>query len=170
MLPKLANLAQPCRTPLVIAVRTHLGYIPFEGRLGRKLSDAEKFYIEVKRANLQPVKKVTYTFDPVREDHHSIRNFMYWFNKSKVLATNNKLVSKTEILDNRAEPKIVYDLVDGRQLEIRTGLLTALEIATVVNQYLLPLVKEEEAVVETKSAKAAAAGGGGGKKGGKGKK
>ena len=51
--------------------------------------------------------------------------------------------------------------------------MTALEIARVTNQYLLPLVKEEVAVIETKSAKAAAAGsggGGGGKKGGKGKK
>ena len=38
--------------------RTHLGYIPFEGRIGKKLSNVEKFYIEAKRANLQPVKKV----------------------------------------------------------------------------------------------------------------
>ncbi len=38
--------------------RTHMGYIPFEGRIGRKLSNVEKFYLEAKRANLQPVKKV----------------------------------------------------------------------------------------------------------------
>ncbi len=35
-----------------------MGYIPFEGRIGRKLSNVEKFYLEAKRANLQPVKKV----------------------------------------------------------------------------------------------------------------
>jgi len=128
----------------------------------------EKFYHEAKRANLQPVKKVTYSFDPVREDHHSIRNFMFWWNNPKVLATNVKLLVKTEVADDRREPKILFDLVDGRQLEIRTSLLTALEIATVTNQYLLPLVKEEEAVIETKSAKAAAAGAS--KKGGKGKR
>jgi hypothetical protein len=37
-----------------------MGYIPFEGRIGRKLSNVEKFYLEAKRANLQPVKKVCY--------------------------------------------------------------------------------------------------------------
>lgn len=171
--PSLARsirLVQPARTPLLITVRTHLGYIPFEGRVGRRLSNSEKFYIEAKRANLQPVKKVTYSFDPVREDHHSIRNFMYWWNNPKVLATNNKLLIKTEVVDDRREPKILFDLVDGRQLEIRTALLSALEIATVTNQYLLPLVKEEVVAVETKSAKAAAGSGGGASKKGKGKK
>ena len=53
-------------TPLVMSVRTHLGYIPFEGRMGgHVLSNPEKFFIEHKKANLQPVKKVTYSFDPM---------------------------------------------------------------------------------------------------------
>jgi len=143
-------------------VRTHLGYIPFEGRLGRKLTNKELFLKELKIANIQPVKKITYTFDPIREDYQSIRNFMYFWNKPKVLETNIKVIIKTDIVDDRREPVINFELTDGRELEVRTGNLTELEIARVVNYYLLPLVKEEVAQTETKSAKGA--GGGGAKK------
>merc|ERR1712066_632442 len=114
---------------------------------------------EVKRANLQPVVKVTYIFDPMRADHHSLRNFMFFWNTKKVLRTNLKLAVKTEIVDDRSDPLVNFQLNDGRNLEIQTGLLTELEIAGIVNHYLLPLVKEEEEVVETKSAKGAAQGG-----------
>jgi len=161
------RLVQPTRPPQVESVRTHLGYIPFEGRVGKKLSNTELFLHELKRANIQPVKKVTYTFDPMRQDFQSIRNFMYFWNRPKVLDTNPKIVIKTEIVDDRQEPCIKFNLQDGRDLEIRTGNLTELEIACVVNHYLLPLVEAEKTAVATKGGKAAAASGsskGGGKK------
>lgn len=151
-------------SPLKTLVRTHLGYIPFEGRLSPQLNNMQKFILEHKKANLQPVTKVTYTFDPMLENYHSIRNFMFFWNTKKVKATNIKLIVKTEIVDDRRDPKITFDLNDGRQLEIRSGNLTELEIATIVNSYLLPLVKAEE-VTDTLSKGAAAAAGGG--KGGK---
>jgi len=62
---------------------------------------------------------------------------------------------------------VYYALVEIAQ--IRCGNLTELEIATVVNHYLLPLVKEEEKATLTKSEKGAGQGAKGGK-GGKGKK
>eukprot|EP00092_Neocalanus_flemingeri_P022591 GFUD01024499.1.p1 GENE.GFUD01024499.1~~GFUD01024499.1.p1 ORF type:complete len:179 (+),score=37.65 GFUD01024499.1:57-539(+) len=151
--------------PLKTIVRTHLGYIPFEGRLGPQLNNMQKFILEHKKANLQPVTKVTYTFDPIKENYHSLRNFMFFWNTKKVKATNVKLLVKTEIVDDRRDPKITFDLNDGRQLEIRSGNLTELEIATIVNSYLLPLVKEEEATDTLSKGAAAAAGGKGGKKG-----
>jgi len=81
---------------------------------------------------------------------------MFMWNSKKVRATNIKTIVKTEIVDDRRDPKITFDLNDGRQLEIRTGNLTELEIATIVNSYLLPLVKEEVASeVVSKGAKAA---------------
>jgi len=142
-------------SPLKTLVRTHLGYIPFEGRLGRRPTNWSKFYAEHRNANLQPVSKVTYTFDPIKENIHSLRNFMFMWNSKKVRATNIKMIVKTEIVDDRRDPIITFDLNDGRQLEIRTGNLTELEIATIVNSYLLPLVKEEElSEVVSKGAKA----------------
>merc|ERR1712142_1104168 len=117
-------------SPLKTLVRTHLGYIPFEGRLGRRPTNWSKFYAE-------------------------LRNVMFMWNSKKVRATNIKMIVKTEIVDDRRDPIITFDLNDGRQLEIRTGNLTELEIATVVNSYLLPLVKEEElSEVVSKGAKA----------------
>ena len=99
-------------------VRSHLGYIPFEGRMAPQLNNAQKFLLEYKKANLQPVKKVTYSFDPIKENHHSLRNFMFFWNAKKVKSTNVKLIVKTEILDDRSDPRIVFDLNDGRQLEV----------------------------------------------------
>jgi len=155
--PLLASVQEA--SPQTISVRTHLGYIPFEGRLGRKLSNKELFLKELRIANIQPVKKITYTFDPIREDYQSIRNFMYFWNKPKVLETNIKVIIKTDIVDDRREPVINFELTDGRNLEVRTSKLTELEIARVVNYYLLPLVKEEVVQAETKAAKGAGAGG-----------
>jgi hypothetical protein len=150
-------------TPLVTSVRTNLGYIPFEGRVGRKLSNTEHFLFELRKANIQPAKKITYTFDPMREDYQSIRNFMYFWNRPKVLDTNIKVLIKTDIVDDRREPVILIELKDKRVIEVRTSKLTELEIARIVNHYLLPLVEEDEVQAETKASKAAA----GGKKKGK---
>jgi len=151
-------LLQSPTLPTVAAVRTHLGYIPFEGRMTIPQTNQVKFFQQIKLANNQPVKKITYTFDPMTMNCHSLRNFMFFWNTTRVKKTNLKMISKVEIVDDRRDPTVVFNLNDGRDLEIRTANLTELEIATVVNTYLLPLVKEEEAVVVTKSEKAAAGG------------
>merc|ERR1712173_399864 len=108
-----------------------------------------------KKANMQPVTKATYTFDPMTENCHSLRNFMFFWNTKKVRKTNLKIATKVTVVDDRSEPTILMNLNDGRDLEIRCGNLTELEIATVVNHYLLPLVKEEEKATLTKSEKGA---------------
>jgi len=145
--------------PVYISVRTHMGYIPASGRIGRVPLKDEQTLLEFRKLDVQPVKKATFTFDPMLANYHSIRNVMYFFNKPKVLEGNVKIIVKTEIVDDRREPTINLDLNDGRTLEIKTGNLNELEIIRVINYYLLPLVTEEKAAAETKSAK-----GGGGKK------
>merc|ERR1712059_73655 len=131
------------------------GYIPFEGRMGMHPSNEMKFHLEMRNSNLQPVKKVTYTFDPMTQNCHTLRNFMFFLNTKKVKKTNLKMVSKVEIVDDRRDPTILMNLADGRDLEIRTGNLTELEISIIVNTYLLPLVKEDEVETVTKSEKKA---------------
>merc|ERR1712113_755742 len=79
--------------------------------------------------------------------------FMFFWNTKKVRKTNLKMATKVTVVDDRSEPTILMNLNDGRDLEIRCGNLTELEIATVVNHYLLPLVKEEEKATLTKSEK-----------------
>jgi len=149
----------------VTQVRHHLGYIPFEGRLGAYPTEKVKLSLELGRTNLQPVNKINYVFDPFTEDHYSLRNYMYHINGRKRKETNRKCIHKTTILDDRSSPYIQLDLSDGRQLELRTGNLTVREIASIVNNYVLPLVKEEEVgEAATKAAKGAGAGGKKGRK------
>jgi len=155
----------PPSLPILSSVRTHLGYIPFEGRTSAYPTNLVKFLLEMKQANLQPVKKVTYTFDPMTLNCHSLRNVMFFLNTKKVKRTNLKLLNKVEIVDDRRDPTILMNLHDGRDLEIRTGNLVEHEIVTVVNTYLLPLVKDEEVATVTKSEKAAASGKSGKKRG-----
>lgn len=57
------------------------------------------------------------------------------------------------------------DLVLRSCFQVKTGNLTELEIATVVNYYLLPLVQEVEEVETVSKGAAKAAGGAKGKKG-----
>jgi len=156
-----SSVCSKLQSPLLISARTHLGYIPYQGRLGRQLSNHERFLIEMRKINLQPIKKATFTFDPMRYDYDSIRNFMYFFNKPKVLETNVKVAIKTDIVDDRSDPLLKLELNDGRDLEIKTGNLSELDILRVMNYFVLPLVSEEKAALETKSSKA---GGGAGKK------
>ena len=107
--------------------------------------------------------QATYTFDPMTENCHSLRNFMFFWNTKKIRRTNLKLATKVSVVDDRSEPTILMNLNDGRDLEVpvlenfslrvlfemlsmsgvqmRCGNLTELEIASVVNHYLLPLVK-----------------------------
>jgi hypothetical protein len=126
--------------------------------LGRTISNKEQFLVEMRQMNIQPVKKATFSFDPMRNDFTSIRHFMYFFHKPKVLEKNLKIAIKTEVLDDRTEPMIKLELNDGRVMEIKTSNLTELEILRVCNYYLLPLVTEEK-VMETKSSKGAGSGG-----------
>ena len=43
---------------MLASVRTHLGYIPFEGRTAAPPNQMVKFTLELKKANMQPVTKV----------------------------------------------------------------------------------------------------------------
>merc|ERR1719270_2977749 len=99
---------------------------------GHILKNSQKFFIEHKKANLQPVKKVTYTFDPMTSNWKSLRHFMFFWSSKKVKATNGKLLTKTEIVDDRRDPKILFELNDGRELEVKTGILKELPKLQVV--------------------------------------
>jgi len=134
--------------------------MPFEGRLRPHPTEPREFHAEIARTNLQPVNKITCVFDPFTEDYYSLRNYMYFVNRRKTKETNRRCIHKTNVVDDRSSPYIQLELNDGRLLELRTGNLSVLEIASIVNNYVLPLVKEEEEVQQTtKAAKGAGQGG-----------
>ena len=44
---------------------------------------------------------------------------MFFWQTKKVKATAPKLITKTEVVDDRREPRILFNLNDGRELEVR---------------------------------------------------
>ena len=62
--------------------------------------------------------QATYTFDPMTENCHSLRNFMFFWNTKKVRKTNLKMATKVTVVDDRSEPTILMNLNDGRDLEV----------------------------------------------------
>ena len=52
------------------------------------------------------------------ENCHSLRNFMFFWNTKKIRRTNLKMASKVSVVDDRSEPTILFNLNDGRDLEV----------------------------------------------------
>ena len=44
---------------------------------------------------------------------------MFFWQTKKVKATAPKLITKTEVVDDRRQPRILFNLNDGRELEVR---------------------------------------------------
>lgn len=125
--------------------RTHTGYIPYEGPLGRQpRNDSDRFNRVCLQVNLQPVKKVTYQFDPFRPDVRSIRYVMTRLSIRRIRATNVKCVFKTDVLSDGSDPLIKFDLNDGRTLKFKAGTLSEFDIVSNLNRIVLPLVVAEE--------------------------
>lgn len=138
-------------------VRHHTGYIPFEGRHGpdRNCMD-RKVVDQTKALNLQPVAKIQFTFDPIREDVMSIRHFMFITSFPKVRKTNPRVIYKTSVVSDRSEPEIKVELVDdGPKIVFKPSRLSVLDILYEFNKIVLPLVKDEvePSATQTKSAK-----------------
>ena len=80
-----AHLFRQSLFPLCPALsRSHVGYIPFEGRFGVRDSPYHRFREQRASIDLQPVKKVTFSVDPFRRDSGGIRNAMHAFSHDKV--------------------------------------------------------------------------------------
>ncbi len=134
----------------VVPTRSHTGYIPFEGKLPNTDSPERRFYNQCKLVNLQPCKKVTYTFDPFLKSAETVRKVMFVLSGEKVRATNPKCLFKVDVIDNRADPVIQVDLGgdnEGKKVVFEAAFLNAHEVLSEFNRLLLPLVKVEETVV-----------------------
>ena len=128
-----------------VPARSHTGYIPFEGKLGFvPKTDEKRFDLECTKVNLQPVKKISYQFDPFRPNVRSIRYTMNKLSYRRTRATNIKCQFKTEVLSDGSDPLIKVELNDGRLIKIKAGTLSEFDIVSNLNRILLPLVVEED--------------------------
>ena len=162
------------RAPMLASVRTHLGYIPFEGRTAAPPNQMVKFTLELKKANMQPVTKVHKLKIGFRIIIQSFTGHLHlWPNDWKLpqFAEFHVLLEHEESAKDQPEngdqgdcggrsqwahhsheferrpgswgleERLCVYYVSTGIAQIRCGNLTELEIATVVNHYLLPLVK-----------------------------
>lgn len=139
---------------LIIPNRTHLGYIARQGQAKQYDNPWARTKLQLVKVNMKPVKRVHYTFDPFHPRVDSIRNVIYHFSCERIQKSNPKCIFKTEVVCNRSEPTLKVELDEGNSLLFKTAHLNEEEIVTMINDYVLPRVKEETpAVTESKGAK-----------------
>jgi len=142
---------------LIVPNRTHLGYIPRQGRSKQYDDPWSRTKLQLIKVNMKPVKRVHYTFDPFHPRVDSIRHVIHHYSCERIQKSNPKCIFKTEVVCNRSEPTLKVELDEGNSLLFKTAHLTVEEIVTMINDYVLPRVKEETAVVtESKGAKTTA--------------
>jgi len=154
--------------PGASSVRHHTGYIAYEGRLGYTENDQTRLISQSKALNLQPLKKITFSFDPFRPEVKGIRDVMFSVSHKKCRASNPKCAVKTEILSDGSQPLVKLEFADNvtaengvkrKPLVFRAATMTGLEMLYEMNRILLPLIKEkEEEAVGSKAAKLMGAG------------
>ena len=146
-------------TPLstTVQTRSHTGYIGFEGRFWKRESDKIRRLLQSNSLNLQPIKKITFRFDPFSPDCQGIRTLMYSVSFQRTRATNPKCVVKTEVLSDGSEQYVRLDFNDDleeKPVVFRAGTLTCLEMLYLINKMTLPLVKtKDDPAMSTKASK-----------------
>ena len=151
--------------PNVVAtapVRTHTGYIPFEGRVPNFDNPQIEFYLKTRLINLQPVKKITFKFDPFTKNCAGVRDMIAVMASERVRRTNPKCGFKTDVVDDGSEPTMRVELGgdhEGKKILFEAGLLSSHDILEQFNRIVLPLVKDEtETATQSKGEKMRKAG------------
>ena len=151
--------------PNVVAtapVRTHTGYIPFEGRVPNFDNPQIEFYLKTRLINLQPVKKITFKFDPFTKNCTGVRDMVAVMASERVRRTNPKCGFKTDVVDDGSEPTMRVELGgdhEGKKIVFEAGLLSSHDILEQFNRIVLPLVKDEtEVAAQSKGEKMRKAG------------
>ena len=91
-----------------------------------------------KRFNLIPFIVVNFIF--------FFRDFSNFMHKKEVQESNPKLQIKTEILTDRSEQTITFDLTNGQTFIFKCANLKSLEILRLINTHITPLSPVEEPV------------------------
>lgn len=131
----------------VVPVRTHFGYLPFEGRYP---NDKTEKYIQrqqIKAINLKPVKRVVFNVDPLHPRSSSIRRLMTLMSSEKITKTGPKTAFKYDF-SKKGEPEVTLTFHDNDSKALfKMAYLTEHDMIYEMNKIVLPLVKEESVSV-----------------------
>lgn len=158
-LNKLFSPFSHLNTLVRVPFRSHVGYMPFEGPIVPRNTPSHLLNREVLNVNLKPVTRIHFKWDPFHPKVKSVRDLMFLMSAERIRATNPKCTFKTEAVNDRAEATLRVALEDGRNLVFKLGHLNALDVISILNKHVLPMVKiEKETVLESKGSKMASAG------------
>ncbi|XP_029171104.1 uncharacterized protein LOC114940543 [Nylanderia fulva] len=124
--------------------------VPFSGCRSRSAGVISAIIAQLKRVNLTPVKKIDFRFDPFHRHVRHTRNFQYYISSPKVCATNPYCLMKTEIVCDKSDPTITFNLQSGEKIILKTALLTSLNILELYNKHITSLVPPDPAELEAK--------------------
>ncbi|XP_045615452.1 large ribosomal subunit protein mL53 [Procambarus clarkii] len=113
----------------------------FQGTFTRSAGLYAALGKQSKLLNLTPVKKITFSFDPLEEKAIVVRRLLNFFYIERVRETNLNCMLKTNVLSTRADPTVEVNLVDGRTLLFQAKHLEPLEILTHFNKLVSSQVK-----------------------------
>ena len=127
------------------SIRTHSGYLPFEGRIPNNTSEAAVNRIEIKKINFKPVKRVLFTCDPCHPRANHIRRLMTTISAEKIVKTGPKTIFKYDFVTDRSEPSLALTFHDNDNTVIfKMAEMTEHEVIAEMNKIVLPLVKDEK--------------------------
>ncbi|KAL6261616.1 hypothetical protein P5V15_006703 [Pogonomyrmex californicus] len=122
--------------------------IHFSGAVLRSSGTFGAIIKQLKCVNLMPVKRINIRFDPFNGNSKQTRDFLYFISGSKVRATNPQCALKTEVLCDRSEPTITFDLQSGEKVVFKTALLTTLNVLELYNKHITSLIPPDPAKLE----------------------
>ncbi|XP_012274248.1 39S ribosomal protein L53, mitochondrial [Orussus abietinus] len=118
--------------------------IPKSGGFLRSAGVISKITKELKSVTFKPVKKMTVQFDPFHENAKNTRQFMFFVTAPHVVATNLSCVMKTNIVCDRSEPIVTFDLESGEKFLFKCNNLTTVDILQLYNKHISSLVPKEK--------------------------
>ncbi|KAH9628145.1 hypothetical protein HF086_018361 [Spodoptera exigua] len=122
--------------------------IPYSGTLRRSGGVVSAIGKQLRGVNLKAAKRITVKFDPFSDNVTHTRNFLHYISSQKIGLTNPNCTLKTEIVCDRKTAKV-------KDITIKSGNLTCLEILQLLNKHISSLapVEQPAATIQTKTEK-----------------
>eukprot|EP00096_Caligus_rogercresseyi_P002767 TRINITY_DN1504_c0_g1_i1.p1 TRINITY_DN1504_c0_g1~~TRINITY_DN1504_c0_g1_i1.p1 ORF type:complete len:159 (+),score=47.23 TRINITY_DN1504_c0_g1_i1:202-678(+) len=148
----MASLVLKPRAIRLLPVRTHTGYISFEGRLDTRVNRESRMEEQLRSVDLRPLKRLKFAFDPFHPSVTSVRDALNLLSDPRIRKTNPKCIFKTDILHQNEEPRIEAELLESKEtIVFKTENLIPREIFYHMNKIFLPLIPPDVPVTEVKT-------------------
>ncbi|GMT13397.1 hypothetical protein PFISCL1PPCAC_4694 [Pristionchus fissidentatus] len=103
-------------------------------RYGVRWNPGERLALGIRAIDLQKVKSIDISMDPLHEENHSIRTFWHAVMSPRVRLTNPAVKVKTNLANDRRTPSFVATLDGGAKLRFETEKMPAADLIATFNR------------------------------------